>query len=207
MTRRRDSSSWPPDPPRPNGAARAPAGATCRARSASWTPSPGRPPPATVIRLQGDEAGTARLLQELPRARWAHIATHGFFADPSAPLRADTRPQALHVRWARENIGAGLHNPLVLSGMCSPGPTGRGARDDKPGARRPGHPDRRGHRRASPFQDLELVVLSACETGRGMIHAGGGEGVFGLQRPFHLAGPPNIIASLSQVNDPATADT
>src|SRR5208283_4538146 len=35
-----------------------------------------------ILRLQGAEAGTARLVQELPRARWAHIATHGFFADP-----------------------------------------------------------------------------------------------------------------------------
>jgi tetratricopeptide (TPR) repeat protein len=38
--------------------------------------------PREVLRLQGALAGSARLLQELPRARWAHIATHGFFADP-----------------------------------------------------------------------------------------------------------------------------
>ncbi|MGO8672772.1 MAG: CHAT domain-containing protein, partial [Capsulimonadaceae bacterium] len=49
--------------------------------------------PRTLVRLQGAEAGTARVLRDLPRARWAHIATHGFFADPSVPsvLRPDPK--------------------------------------------------------------------------------------------------------------------
>src|SRR5262249_46230834 len=132
--------------------------------------------PRSLLALGGTEASTARLLIELPRARWAHIATHGFFADPK--VRSILRPDPLLFAFAGRQRVTGLRNPLVLSGLVLAG------------ANRPAGPqadsaaDDLGIVTAEaiaglPLPDLELVVLSACDTGLGIVS--GREGVFGLR--------------------------
>jgi CHAT domain-containing protein len=155
----------------------------------------------TLRALTGAEASTARLLVELPKARVAHLATHGFFADARfrSVLQLD---QTLFARLVRvddgstgRRIGAGARSPLVLSGLVLAGANRADTAD-------------RGIVSADDLVRLDLMrlhlaVLSACETGLGEV--GGGEGVFGLQRAFHIAGCGNVIASLWKVNDEATA--
>ncbi len=52
--------------------------------------------------------------------------------------------------------------------------------------------------------DLDLVTLSACETGLGKEH--GGEGLIGLTWGFHFAGASSVLASQWSVSDESTAE-
>jgi CHAT domain-containing protein/Tfp pilus assembly protein PilF len=183
---------------------------TLRGSGESWTELPGtREELETVVhfarargvvRLEGTAASTTGLLRALPQSRWAHIATHGFFADPTVPsvLRPDPK---LFARSGSDRAEPGARNPLVLSGLVLAGANRPSADVDATT-----HDDL-GILTAEaiaglPLQELELVVLSACETGLGTV--AGGEGVFGLQRAFHLAGARTVVASLWNVDDTTT---
>jgi CHAT domain-containing protein len=48
----------------------------------------------------------------------------------------------------------------------------------------------------------QLVVLSACETGRGDFKPG--QGVYGLRRALVIAGAETLVTSLWKLNDEAT---
>jgi CHAT domain-containing protein len=51
--------------------------------------------------------------------------------------------------------------------------------------------------------DADLVVLSACQTGRGQIARG--EGILGLTRTFFYSGARSVISTLWSINDISTA--
>ena len=127
--------------------------------------------------LLGNDA-TEHNLKSLGSApRVLHLATHGFYL--SNKESNDER------------------RPMVLSGLALAG-ANRGIYGEL-------GPDREdGILYALEAQDLnlqgtELVVLSACYTGTGTLDYS--EGVYGLQRAFHIAGARNVLMSLWSLRD------
>jgi len=130
-------------------------------------------------------------IKQLDNPKLLHIATHGFFMSDAKP--GNKQENNLQSREAR-------YNPLFRSGLLMAGAT-RTFR----GQPLPNGED--GILTAYEAMNLnldktELVVMSACETGLGEVK--NGEGVYGLQRAFIVAGTQNLIMSLWKVNDETT---
>jgi CHAT domain-containing protein len=155
--------------------------------------------PPKVVERAGTQAGASQLLVDLPQARWAHLATHGFFAAPESGARKYLYDEQDFLRGLKgERVGSAARHPLTQTGLVLAGANLKGKEAGPDG----------GILTAEALagldlSGLELAVLSACETGLG--EAASGEGVFGLQRAFHLAGTRNVVASLWKVDDEATA--
>ena len=127
-----------------------------------------------------------------------HLATHGFFyPDEEAKEKDYFKPMLLneHYRMYNEVDMSMWRSGLVMSGG------NRAWKGDT-------IPDKveDGILKAQEIGDLDLrgadlVVLSACNTGQGEVT---GEGVFGLQRAFKMAGAQTIVMSLTPVDDQTT---
>ena len=70
------------------------------------------------------------------------------------------------------------------------------------------NPEEDGFLQAREISNLrmnaDLVVLSACQTGKGRLE--NAEGVLGLPRTFFYAGARSTISSLWKINDKSTAE-
>jgi hypothetical protein len=74
----------------------------------------------------GRAASTAQLVEDLPKARYAHVATHGFFADPEFQSALQLDPRMFDYR--SPDLRGGGRSPLVLSGLVLAGANRRGGR-------------------------------------------------------------------------------
>ena len=154
----------------------------------------------------GADVLEGRLKDQCRSPRILHLATHGFFledqrCDPNRAFGGFGGPGDPAGGSGRLS-GPLPENPLLRAGLVLAGAnawhaTGRN------------HPEAEdGLLTAEDVSGMdllatELVVLSACETGLGEVRTG--EGVFGLQRAFVLAGAKTLVMSLWAVPDLTTA--
>jgi len=126
-----------------------------------------------------------------------HLATHGFFLPDVERKNDDMGQQQQQTR----SLLRKSENPLLRSGLLFAG--GNHAWTNKPveGVES-------GILTAEKIAGMNLlgtrlVVMSACQTGLGDVK--NGEGVFGLQRAFKLAGVETLVMSLWEVSDTVTS--
>jgi tetratricopeptide (TPR) repeat protein len=127
-----------------------------------------------------------------------HIATHGFFLESSVFASEETRAFGIEPMKAYEN-------PLLRSGLLFAGAdktinemNTKDNKDNDDGVLNA------FEAMVLNLDNTDLVILSACQTGLGEIKSG--EGVYGLQRSFQIAGASSIITSLWEVSDEGTQD-
>lgn len=157
----------------------------------------------SVARLLGvkalvEDAALEQTLKRYERPALLHIATHGFFLSGECTESNSSESYGLFGLLSRRT-----DNPLLRSALALAGANTWLAGHQPPEAAEDG---------LLTAQDVtglnldgtELVVLSACDTGLGDIHAG--EGVLGLRRAFLIAGAQTLIMSLWKVPDRETKE-
>jgi CHAT domain-containing protein len=145
----------------------------------------------------GNDA-TEESLKAIEKPGILHIATHGMFLENSSKLQE--RSEVFGFSEERLNENPLLRSMLFLAGAKHT--------IDQRKKKLLNEKDILNHEdgilTAEEVMDLnldgtEIVALSACQSGLGIIK--NGEGVYGLQRAFLLAGAKSIIMSLWMVND------
>lgn len=122
-----------------------------------------------------------------------HVATHGYFLKD---VEVTGNGFGIHMDNATEN-------PLLRSGLLLTGAGKTVSGQYEPNLQSNDNGILTAYEAMNlNLEGTSLVVLSACETGLGDIKAG--EGVYGLQRAFQVAGADALIMSLWKVDDAAT---
>lgn len=160
-----------------------------------------------VINLLSDTLATEENLEIMTdnSPTILHIATHGYFFPTPSKDNEEDDGGWLNSKTAMtlEDKIAGSSNPLLRSGLAlaginrvwKGGPEIKGLDDGILTALEVANMD---------LFNTDLVVLSACETGRGDID--NNEGIMGLRRAFKTAGAKQLLISLWKVPDAQTSE-
>lgn len=139
------------------------------------------------LKIDGAEASDHVLQTFANHYPIVHVATHGYFCgiiEDGSQLQSilydnSMSQSGLVFSGAKYALKDPDHDPLLSDGLLS-------AKEMA----------------AIPLDSVELMVLSACQTGLGYITA---DGVYGVQRALKQAGVKALIVSLWSVNDAATS--
>ncbi len=141
-----------------------------------------------------DDSANEQTLKKVKSPNILHIATHGYFLE-DIPFES---PNDMYLGMNRNQL---IEDPMLRSGLLLAG--AKTALNENIWNENNGI--------FSAFEastldlrNTELVVLSACETGKGEIK--NSEGVYGLRKAFADAGAKNVIMSLWKVDDKVTQE-
>ena len=154
------------------------------------------------------EQATETALMSLNSPKRLHIATHAFFLEDPEAISAFTDKKPAMQQTAADSPDPdsvpvdNWENPLLRSGFVLAGV-------NQSLAGTPINSKNDGvvttmELASLNLKETDLVVLSACDTGTGVLKAR--EGVYGLRRVLKIAGAQSVVMSLWQVADQSTAD-
>ncbi|HYI01992.1 CHAT domain-containing tetratricopeptide repeat protein [Hyalangium sp.] len=178
--------------------------------ASSWVPLPGTRQEAESIQrllpqaelFLGPDASKERLLS-LSTPGILHLATHGFFLEDS-PALSGSRAVGSFGALGDNPRAPRPQEPLLRSGLALAGARSLPPVSSSPSVPRPDAALVTALELAGlDLWGTQLVVLSACDTGRGDVKLG--QGVYGLRRSLVVAGAETVVMSLWKVNDASTS--
>ena len=137
--------------------------------------------------LTGAAATKSIVLARTANARYVHLATHGFLDRLTDQAQSGVNPHVREIALFDQTAEGGIKAPGMLALAPSGGDSGMLSADEI----------------AQSSNRAELVVMSACDSGRGAIND---DGVIGLSRAWMAAGVPSVMVTLWTIPDDATKD-
>lgn len=163
--------------------------------------------------LLGEQA-TESAVRAIRSPRILHIVTHGlFWGEPAISAGEGQKDRRALLPLPQTTSSTSQISPVVTPSFQS-NAAGASSRSALAMAQAVGGNEEEDSRkdglltadeaRSLDLEGTQFVVLSACETGKGVVSRG--QGVYGLRRAFLIAGAETVVTSLWRVSDEATGE-